>query len=119
MRALIEKMVGRILTLHIILLPLLGLVSCTSSVSTPTTQIDWVNFIQFGGITYLANALHVGRPLQTSDLAPEFAKVRFKLEGNVHDPLYRTQDGDAAILAAGTSVYMVKGYAPTFRLAAH
>jgi hypothetical protein len=119
MRTPNKRIVRAVLMFGIVLLPLPGLVSCAPSPPSPTTQIDWVNFVQFGGITYLANALHVGRSLQTSDLGPEFAKVRFRLEGNVHDPGYRTKDGDAAILAAGTSVYMVKGYAPTFRLAAH
>lgn len=96
-----------------------GLLSCTFSPSSSTTQIDWVNFVQFAGITYLAHSLHVGRPLQTSDLGPVFATVKFKLEGNVQDPAYRAKDGDAAFLDAGTIVYTMKGYTPAFRLVAH
>ncbi|MBA2678952.1 MAG: hypothetical protein H0U76_11235 [Ktedonobacteraceae bacterium] len=32
---------------------------------------------------------------------------------------YKTKDGDAAFLDAGTKIYTVKGYQPWFRLAAH
>ena len=81
-------------------------------------NIDWVNFVRFGGITYLAS-FNTGRELQSADLGPQFVAVRSRLEGNVHDANYQTQDGDAAFLDAGTPVYQVQGYAPTFRLAAY
>lgn len=79
--------------------------------------IDWVNFIRFGGITYLAS-YHAGRDLQPGDLGEQFATVRASLANNVHDPKYQTRDGDASYLAAGTPIYRVRGYAATFRLAA-
>jgi hypothetical protein len=113
--------------LLVVLLPLLGLVSCTSpsprssSPSTQSTQsshnaeIDWVNFIRFGGITYIAASTRAGRSLTASDLGPVFATVTFRLQGNVHDPGYQSKDGDAAFLDAGSKVYTVKGYKPTFR----
>ncbi len=112
-------------TLLVVLLPLLGLVSCTSpsngpfSPNTNTTMIDWVNFIRFGGITYLTASTKPGRSLTESDLGPVFATVTFKLQGNVQDPGYQSKDGDASILDVGTKVYAVKGYSPTFRLATH
>jgi hypothetical protein len=93
-----------------------GLVGC---VPAGSVIIDWVDFIKFNGITYLASFDHTGRPLQESDLGPIFASVQFRLDGNVHDPDYHSQDGDAAFLDAGTPVYMVRGYKPQFRLAAH
>lgn len=88
------------------------------SLYQPNVVIDWVNFVRFGGITYLANG-DAGRELQPADLGTRFATVRFRLDGNVHDPGRQTEDGDAAYLDAGTPVYRVNGYAPTFRLAAH
>lgn len=90
---------------------LVGLAGCGTAV------IDWVNVIRFQGITYLAR-FDGGRDLQPADLGAQFASVRFRLDGNVHDPNYHMQDGDAAFLDAGTPVYRVNGYAPTFRLAA-
>jgi hypothetical protein len=110
-------------TLLVVLLPLLGLVSCTppsigpSSPNTQHTVIDWVDFIRFGGVTYLAVPTTPGRSLTERDLGPVFATVTFKLEGNVQDPGYHSRDGDAAYLNAGTKVSTVKGYSPTFRLA--
>ena len=81
-------------------------------------EIDWVDFIRFGGITYSASPVP-GRPLVANDLGPVFATVKFKLDGNVQDPNYQSKDGDAAFLNPGTKVYTVKGYKPTFRLAAY
>jgi hypothetical protein len=88
------------------------------SLFQPNVVIDWVNFVRFGGITYLAS-FDTGRALQPADLGARFAAVRFRLDGNVHDASRQTEDGDAAYLDAGTPVYRVNGYAPTFRLAAH
>src|SRR5713226_9254649 len=114
-----ERQQGFTLTVVAVLLPLLGLVSCGSSSSGgQSSKIDWVNFVRFGGITYLVPSIASGRGLKDSDLGPVYATVNFKLDGNVHDPEYRAKDGDAALLDAGTPVYTVKGYKPTFRLAA-
>ena len=95
---------------------LVGFAGC--GLLQPTANIDWVNFVRFGGITYLAS-FNAGRELQPADLGPQFAAVRSRLEGNVHDANYQTQDGDAAFLDVGTPVYQVQGFAPTFRLAAY
>ena len=108
----------------IITLTTLGLINCTfptnksSSLNTPRSVIDWVNFICFGGITYLAASTQIGRPLTESDLGSVFATTTFKLEGNVQNPDYHSRDGDAALLDIGTQVYTLKDYKPTTRLAA-
>jgi hypothetical protein len=116
--------------LLVVLLPLLGLVSCTSpsprssspstksNQSPPKAMIHWANFIRFGGISYIAAPARAGRSLTASDLGPVFATVTFRLQGNVHTPGYHSKDGDAAFLDVGTKVYTVKGYKSTFRLAA-
>lgn len=94
---------------------LVGLAGC--SLFPSTAIIDWMNVARFGGVTYLAR-FNAGRDLQQADLGSHFATVRFRLDGNVHDPNRPLQDGDAAYLDAGTPVYRVQGYAPGFRLAA-
>lgn len=83
-----------------------------------TGVVDWVDFVQVHGISYLASADRGSRELESADLGPPYTTVRFMLSGNVNDPNYRTQDGDAAFLPAGTTLYVVRGYAPSFRLAA-
>lgn len=83
--------------------------------------IDWLDFIDFGGITYLTFRIDKEPPLRAEDLGPEFGKIAFKYDGNVLDPSYRLKngkDGDAAFLEVGTPVYAVKGYKPEFMLAA-
>jgi hypothetical protein len=110
-------MVRRVCALGVVLVSLLvGFAGC--GVSQSNAIIDWVNFVRFDGITYLAS-IDAGRELQPADLGAQFATVRFRLDGNVSDPNYQSQDGDAAFLDAGTPIYRVQGYAPTFRLAAH
>ena len=84
-----------------------------------SVSIDWVNFIRFQGITYVAAYSRVGRDLQESDLGPLFASVRFKLSGNITNLGYRSKDGDAAFLDPGTPVYALKDYSAQFRLAAY
>ena len=91
----------------------------SAGVTGTVVPIDWVNFVRFNGITYLEGTIQNGRNLTEGDLGSVFAQVRFKLEENVHDANYHAKDGDAAYLPAGTPVYTVKGYQPTYRLAAH
>jgi hypothetical protein len=96
----------------------LSLLAALAGCSSQQIHIDWVNFVRFQGITYLANG-DAGREIQSADLGTQFATVRFRLSGNVNDPNYQTRDGYAAYLDPGTPVYRIKGYAATFRLAAY
>jgi hypothetical protein len=96
---------------------LLGLAACAVG-PVSNVQIDWVDVVQFHGITYLASSATLGRAPMNSDLGPLFDTVQFKLAEAVHDPNYHLKDGDAAYLDAGTPVYTVRGYAPSFRLVA-
>lgn len=103
-----------------LVLSLLALSGCslTPAFLRPKAIIDWTSFIKFNGITYSAIHAFQESPIQVDDLGPEFAKVRFMLAGNVDDPNYRSKDGDAAFLPAGTPVFTVKGYNRQFRLVA-
>ncbi len=92
--------------------------SFTPATSNAATIIDWVNFVKFNDIMYVDGG-NPGRTLAEADLGPEFAKVRQKLAGTVGDPTYRSQNGDAAFLEAGTPVFAIKGFAPSTMLAAH
>jgi hypothetical protein len=76
-------------------------------------DIDWVDFIKFNDIMYLASDTPV--TVSTDNLMP-YDTVRFMLSGNVDDPNYRSKNGDAAFLQNGTPVYSVVGYSPSYRL---
>ena len=80
-------------------------------------SIDWVDFIQVGSTQYVAG-LQAPAALDESDLGPVFAKVKFKVSGNVCDPNYRIKDGDAAFLESGTPIYRVIGHPASEELAA-
>ena len=81
------------------------------------TNLDYADFLRFGGITYYAGDSNlVGRQPRRSDLGPVFAVVR--RNPPTDDLNYRMADGDAAFVAPGAPVYTVKGYRPRFRLAA-
>ena len=101
------------------LLGLIFVAGCQLPGSAPTcnTMIDWVNFIQVGSTQYVAGP-ESSVTLQESDLGPVYAKVKFKVSGNVCDPNYKLKDGDAAFLDLGTEIYQVNGHAPTQELAA-
>jgi len=79
---------------------------------------DYVDFIRFGGVTYYVADHGVGRPITPGDLGPEFAQVRANPPTSGPPLAYRPRDGDAAYLAVGSAVFTVKGYRPSFRLAA-
>ena len=85
--------------------------------TTCNTSIDWVNFVQVGSTQYVAGP-EWSVVLQDGDLGPVYAKVKFKVSGNVCDPNYKLKDGDAAFLDSGTEIYQVNGHAPTQELAA-
>lgn len=95
--------------------PALLAVAC----SQHAAQIDYVDFVQLGGITYVAAGPPTasGRQLQDADLGAEYGQVKVKLEGS-QDPNHQIQAGDSAFLAPGSPVYRVNGYWPAFRLAA-
>lgn len=101
-----------------------GQAACTGQgiipAPTPRAVIDWVDFVNVNGIMYVANIDNrASKQLVSADLGPQFATVKFKLQGNVSDSNYHPKDGDAAFLDPGTSIYTVKGYATTFLLAAY
>jgi hypothetical protein len=55
--------------------------------------------------------------LEAADLGPAYATIQFQVAGNA--PFgYLMKDGDTTLLPTGTTVYRIKGYAPTFYLAA-
>ena len=88
-----------------------------SQTGCSTTSITWVNFVQVGSVQYVAGP-NSPTVIADGDLGPEFAKVKFKVDGNVCDPSYRVKDGDAAFLEPGTPIYQVKGQLPAEQLAA-
>jgi hypothetical protein len=93
----------------ILVLPL----GCTSG--PPIAFIEWVDFIKLNNITYIR--VHQDVPVNKDDVSP-YSEVNFRVAGNIENPNYKTKNGDAAFLEAGTPVYSLRGYAPTFRLVA-
>jgi hypothetical protein len=93
--------------------------ACRLPGSPPTCSaaIDWVNFIQVGSTQYVAGVGPL-ETLQETDVGPVYARVKFKVSGNVCDPGYKLKDGDAAFLDPGTPIYQVNGQPPGKELAA-
>jgi hypothetical protein len=79
---------------------------------------DYANFVKLNQITYTADRPVVGRTLREGDLGPVHATVRCSLREKLDPTRQEPQDGDAAYLDAGSPLYQVRGYRPTFRLAA-
>jgi hypothetical protein len=79
---------------------------------------DYLNFVKLNGITYSADRPVVGRTLGDGDLGPVHDRVRCLLRDKMDPTRQEPQDGDAAYLEAGSPLYQVRGYRPTFRVAA-
>jgi hypothetical protein len=102
-------------TLRIMIVALLVALGAGACSSGGDAQIDWVDFVRVKGREYV----HVGgtRPEPpAAALGPVVARVRRALAGRVHDPAYRTHDGDAGFLAVGTPIRRLAGFAPRFRV---
>lgn len=76
---------------------------------------DYAPIMKFDGIVYMDS----GGTISEAELGPEYARVRCKMQGHAYDPLGGLQDGYAAFFDPGTPVYAVRGYRPSFRLAAY
>ncbi len=79
--------------------------------------IDYVDFLRFGGHMYVAGA----QPVGATELGRVITHVRCSLvaeqdQRHAEPPLI---DGTASFLEAGSTVYQVRGYAPSCRLAAY
>ena len=92
--------------------------------ATPTScmsMIDYIDFVQNAGIFYGAvpEYPNVGRPITDAELGAELFRVKNTLSVNSCDPWHQAVDGDSGYVPTGEPVFRVKGYAPTFRVAAH
>lgn len=83
-----------------------------------TAMIDWSDFVRHNGISYVASYSAFGRPIASSDLGVERFRIKNTLSSTTCDPYYRAIDGDAAYVPTGEPVFSVRGYAPSFRVAA-
>ncbi|MBS4201633.1 hypothetical protein KHA93_18630 [Bacillus sp. FJAT-49732] len=89
---------------YIVMACLFLLTGCNPFTQTNVT-IDWVDFLQFSGEKYNRSQLEIADP----DLIGEkIGEVKKTLDDNVKDPDYKSKDGDAAYLPAGTALYEVK-----------
>ena len=79
--------------------------------------IDYVDFVMLDG-TMFTNNYPAKNHLMEGDLGEPVDEVLCRLSDNVTDPGYDPQHGDAGFLDPGTIVYAVKGYDPSFRVAA-
>jgi hypothetical protein len=91
--------------------------TCPSPASTGV-QVDYVDFLNVGGRSYLAAMAHDRGTVPASALTGRVGVVRCTLATIGPEPTYRPQDGDAGFLRAGTPLYGVTGYPAAFRIAA-
>jgi hypothetical protein len=87
------------------------------SPARPKCHADWIDFVSFGGITYVSNEYLTGDSTERPDpsvLGQELARVESKAPSDCD---YKAKHGDAAHLEPGTPFYTVKGYRIPFLLA--
>lgn len=84
--------------------------------STVAVSGTWVSFIQFDGARYDENFVS-GFEMSPEHLEARVGSVRCNIF-SVRDAGYDLRDGDSSWLAPGTELWSVKGYSPSFRIAA-
>jgi hypothetical protein len=104
----------RRLTVAALLAGLLGLGACCGGQGV---IIDWVDFVQLNGITYLAATGPASAGTSDPALGAQLATTTRKLADNETDPHHKVQDGEAAFLPAGTAIYSLRDYKTSFRVA--
>src|SRR5712671_5802299 len=72
--------------------------------------IDWVDFVQWNGVTYLAATGPGSAPASQPAVGAQIGTTKRKLEGNETNPSHKNQDGDAAFLDVGTPIYRLRDY---------
>jgi hypothetical protein len=77
--------------------------------------IDWVDFIQWKGITFLA-VPPASAGTTTPVLGAQLATTKRQLADNETNPAYRIKDGDTGYLKAGTLIYALRDYRSSFRI---
>ena len=91
---------------------LFGLGACAGQAAI----IDWVDFVQWNGTTYLAAPAPAPAGASQLTLGAQLATTKRKLDGNETDPSHKIQEGEAAFLESGTPIYTVTDYRPAFRI---
>lgn len=81
------------------------------------TSIDWIDFVQLNGITYVAANGPASTGASDPALGAQLASTTRKLAGIETDPHHKLQDGEAAFLPAGTAIYSLRDYRTSFRVA--
>ncbi len=82
-----------------------------------TLQIDYIDFVRFGGREYIGEWTPA-RALPTVLIGQRVGTVSCTISQIKPAVDYRSKDGDAAFLPAGTPLYAVRGYPASARLAA-
>jgi hypothetical protein len=103
----------RRLTVAVLVPGLLALGACSTGHGV---SIDWVDFVQWNGITYLAATAPAAAGASQPTLGAQLATTKRKLDGNETDPSHKIQEGEAAFLEAGTPIYALIDYRPAFRI---
>jgi hypothetical protein len=82
-------------------------------------MVDWVDFVQLSGTTYVASLDGELPPVVSSQLGAVVGRVRCQLSVlKFSEQPGPNVDGDAAFLAIGTEIHAVQGFGPSCRVAA-
>ncbi len=116
-RTLTSFFAGALLVLLLCVVPAFGCSSAAEDGASGATG-GYGNVLQFGGVYYEESDFggDAGPRLEGAEPGPVFAEV----EGRLRDrnSAREIRDGDAGVLPKGTPVHAVRGYDPSFRLAA-
>ncbi|MDF2803197.1 MAG: hypothetical protein K0S61_3100 [Anaerocolumna sp.] len=73
------------------------------------SNIKWGDYVKYNGITYAGQYNENDERIIVSeqDVGELIGMIKFKLQGNVHNPYYKMRNKDATILAEGIELYKI------------
>jgi hypothetical protein len=80
----------------------------------PDSIIDWVDVLQWNGVKYSRND---DADISKLKQGAKVGSTKYMMADHACSD-YKTKDGDATFLPAGTELYEVEGYDPSYRLIA-
>ncbi|WP_310144485.1 hypothetical protein [Paenibacillus amylolyticus] len=95
--------------------------SASGSSSSPCVSgnIDWADFLMINDVMYSLNdSRSDATPIEPELIGDKVGEVKFTLSEQACSD-HVVQNGDAAFLSVGTSIYELNGYRPQFRVVAN
>lgn len=79
----------------------------------------WSDSIKVKGITYVADFIDdKHQEIDCDEVGKNYAKIKFKLSGNIRNAIYKMRNNDATLLDKGTLIFTIKNHSSDEKIVA-